>query len=379
MTGLPRARILILAPRRPGEGFGGAEQHLAELEKVLATLGADVRFLSRADAPSPGLWHRLLAGAMPLLQSPLAVRRLRERENLDADVILSLELMGIGVRHPRHLHLFFGSYTGFRAQALQVQGGWRALGRRIIDLLAITLERRTVGKQGSLANSLGLRDCLKAHRIPVRTEVIPPPTDTLAFGPGDKHAAREELGLPQNKRLLLFAGRWEFAKGADRMAAIAPLMAPDWHMVIAAPAAASWPWPTAANITRLLDVPNRRMATIYQAADLLVQPSRFEGYSLVASEAQACGCPVLTSSVGHAEHFRRAADPFIRRAVIADADNPHAWLDRAQEMLLPQSRASAASAASRMYAEMHVSPQAIQHLWARLLHSLYPEFEWRPR
>lgn len=378
MSQMPRARILILAPSRPNEGFGGAEQHLAELERILTPLAANVRFVSRADAPPAGMVHRLLGRAVPLLQSPLAVRRLIKHGIPEADVVLSLELMGIGLQHPRHLHLFFGSYSGFRAQALQRRTGWRLLVQRGIDWLARILERRTQGAQGSLANSLGLRDCLNAHQIPVRAEVIQPPTDTIAFSPGDKAVARKELGLPLGKPLLLFAGRWEFAKGADRMVAIARQMPPEWHAVIAAPAAASWPWPSATNITKLLDFPNKRMATVYQAADLLVQPSRFEGYSLVASEAQACGCPVLTSDVGHAAHFSLSTDPIIRGSVISDADDPNAWIERARAILPPQALASAAGAASREYAETHVSPQAISTLWLNLLSSLYPEYEWQP-
>lgn len=36
----------------------------------------------------------------------------------------------------------------------------------------------------------------------------------------------------------------------------------------------------------------------YHAADLLVMPSRYEGYGLVAAEAMAAGCPVLRSRTG---------------------------------------------------------------------------------
>jgi glycosyltransferase involved in cell wall biosynthesis len=36
---------------------------------------------------------------------------------------------------------------------------------------------------------------------------------------------------------------------------------------------------------------------IYNLADLLLFPSLYEGFGLPILEAQACGCPVLTSSV----------------------------------------------------------------------------------
>jgi glycosyltransferase involved in cell wall biosynthesis len=44
---------------------------------------------------------------------------------------------------------------------------------------------------------------------------------------------------------------------------------------------------------------------LLQAADLLVMPSLFEGYGLVAAEALACGCPVLRSRTGGFEAMVR--------------------------------------------------------------------------
>ncbi|MGD9973177.1 MAG: glycosyltransferase family 4 protein [Desulfatirhabdiaceae bacterium] len=38
--------------------------------------------------------------------------------------------------------------------------------------------------------------------------------------------------------------------------------------------------------------------TAYFAADLLLMPSQYEGFGLVAAEAQACGCPVLRTRTG---------------------------------------------------------------------------------
>lgn len=45
----------------------------------------------------------------------------------------------------------------------------------------------------------------------------------------------------------------------------------------------------------LSDVTDDELATIYQMADVMVYPSFFEGFGLPVAEAQACGCPVITS------------------------------------------------------------------------------------
>jgi len=43
-------------------------------------------------------------------------------------------------------------------------------------------------------------------------------------------------------------------------------------------------------------VANEDLATLYQAADVMLLPSMGEGFGLPVAEAQACGCPVITQS-----------------------------------------------------------------------------------
>ena len=45
-------------------------------------------------------------------------------------------------------------------------------------------------------------------------------------------------------------------------------------------------------------IDRRQIGAYYQAADLLLMPSRWEGFGLVAAEAMAHGCPVLASDRG---------------------------------------------------------------------------------
>lgn len=45
-------------------------------------------------------------------------------------------------------------------------------------------------------------------------------------------------------------------------------------------------------------VPDQDLPSLYQAADVFIYPSMFEGFGLPPLEAMACGCPVISSSRG---------------------------------------------------------------------------------
>jgi glycosyltransferase involved in cell wall biosynthesis len=369
-------RVVLVAPRSPGEGFGGAERHLVDLGTVLESLGATVRFVALRDAPRPSLAARAAVRAWPLLASPIASRSLRNHPDIvGADLVLSIELMGVGLRHRRHLHLFFGSYAGFRTSALPPVQGMPSVVRRLVTRLATALERRTHGPLGALANSVGLRDALERAGVPVLAQVVPPPTDTDLFSPGHQADARARLGLPDTSRLLLFAGRWEYAKGADRVTALTARMPEGWRLMVAAPSShAPSDLPTGALLRTDLSQPS--MVDAYRAADVLIQPSRFEGYSLVVSEAQACACPVLSSDVGHASHLA-AGPPAVAAGVVSEPDDAQAWLDALDRVAGDSGRLDAARVAARNFATGTVSRTAVARDWHRLLIRIAPELSWQ--
>jgi len=52
-----------------------------------------------------------------------------------------------------------------------------------------------------------------------------------------------------------------------------------------------------------------QLAKMYQQADLIIQPSRAEGFGLVPLEARACGVPVVcTANTGHVDHVATPTD-----------------------------------------------------------------------
>ena len=153
-----------------------------------------------------------------------------------------------------------------------------------------------------VAPSRWLADCAGASSLfrNVRVEVIPNGLDVETFHPREKAAARQRLGLPQEKKIILFGAVRALSdpnkgfhllrpalqvlgKGsADRMAlsfsAFESAGMPDLEM-------------PAVSLGHIRD--DDQLATAYAAADVFVVPSIQESFCQTAAEALSCGTPVV--------------------------------------------------------------------------------------
>jgi D-inositol-3-phosphate glycosyltransferase len=144
-----------------------------------------------------------------------------------------------------------------------------------------------------------------------RLEIVPPGVDHHVFAPGDPGDARAELGLPLDRRVILFAGRIQPLKGADlAVCCLAELPDDTMLVVVGGPSGPDGDeelWRVHELVDRLGLVdrvrfvdpqPHERLAVYYRAADACIVPSRAESFGLVALEAAACGTPVVAAAVG---------------------------------------------------------------------------------
>ena len=103
---------------------------------------------------------------------------------------------------------------------------------------------------------------------------------------------RKRLGLADDRRQLLFVGRFVEKKGLAVIRSMAGTN-PEWDFHLVGSGSidpAAWQLPN----VRLLGRKNRNeLAQLYQAADALLLPSVGEGFPLVIQEAMACGLPVF--------------------------------------------------------------------------------------
>lgn len=137
---------------------------------------------------------------------------------------------------------------------------------------------------------------------------IPNPIDNRLFSPHDKKAARKAAGLPADKRLILFAAQrvTNKYKGMDylisacrQMGEQHPEMLDNTGVVILGGSAEelreSFTFPV---YTMNYISDEKKMAELYNAADVFVLPSLSENLPNTIMEAMACGVPCVGFNVG---------------------------------------------------------------------------------
>ena len=204
---------------------------------------------------------------------------------------------------------------------------------------------------GVVAVSEALRARLIELGVPeARIEVLRNGVDLELFAPRDRPAARGEAGLDANAAIVLSIGSLVPLKGHDLVIrALAGL--PDAVLVIVGEG------PQAGRLRALVErlglgarvrflgmVPQERLVTLYNAADVAVLASSREGFPNVLLEALACGTPVVASAVGGTPEI--VAAPVAGRLV--EARSPEALQASIQDLLAdPPARAAVRAYALR--------------------------------
>ncbi len=169
----------------------------------------------------------------------------------------------------------------------------------------------------TLAEQTQLRFLYRANER--KLDIIPPGVDTSHFYPIPSDEAKLFLGLKPEDRMVLFVGRIEPLKGVDTLIeAMSCLNLKDdrkpVHLAIIGgePDASSEEMSKEmARLQKLCDelamgqtvvfLGKRGQDTLpyyYSAAEVVVMPSHYESFGMVALEAMACGTPVIASDVG---------------------------------------------------------------------------------
>jgi len=156
---------------------------------------------------------------------------------------------------------------------------------------------------------------------PCKISVITCGVDVSLFRPLSQAKAREQLGVCDRKHMILFVGRIEPLKGIDTLLRAMTSVIKDfprWKgeicVCIVGGDASEKPEVINAEMERLRTLREelglRDLVTFlgaqaqdtlpyyYSAADVVVVPSYYESFGMVALEAMACGTPVIASRVG---------------------------------------------------------------------------------
>jgi glycosyltransferase involved in cell wall biosynthesis len=136
--------------------------------------------------------------------------------------------------------------------------------------------------------------------------VIPNGVDLSIFRPGDRRAARAELGIPQEAHVLLFAANvirdnvwkdYRTLREAIRLAAESSQERPLHLIGLGDDGPLERIGRAEIRFVPYQDDP-AIVARYYQAADIYVHPARADTFPTSVVEALACGIPVVATAVG---------------------------------------------------------------------------------
>lgn len=149
--------------------------------------------------------------------------------------------------------------------------------------------------------------------------IIPPGVDLERFHPIDKKEAKTRVGIPCGDKNIMFAGRIEPLKGIDTLIEAMALIRQRHPTVLENTCVAiigGDPWADSpdAEMERLQALRQELnihdfvlflgakdqdvLPNYYAAAEMVVMPSHYESFGMVALEAMAMGRPVIASDVG---------------------------------------------------------------------------------
>ena len=175
---------------------------------------------------------------------------------------------------------------------------------------------------------------IRYYDAPVdKIRIIPCGVNLDRFKPQDKISARRQLALSIDDPIILYVGRFASIKGLDRLLkSFSYLTRPSLPrlVMVGGDGEHSPMLRQLQSKAKALHIENRVMFAgrvdqetlpqYYSAADVLVVPSYYESFGLVALEALACGTPVVTTSVGAMENIVKDG---VTGYVAKDSDPQH--------------------------------------------------------
>ena len=326
-----------------GKDTGGMNVYVREITRHLGAMGVHVDVFTRSlDEHVPHVLHDLGYGnrvvhipagpEIPLPKRELAsylpdfvegVRQFAAGKGIHYDLIHSHYWMsGVAALELRKIwqvpvvnmfHTLVLMKNRVAQSKEEIEGGYRLEGEKKVLQEA---DRIIAATPAELAQLQWL------YQADVRkVVVIPPGVDTCKFYPIPEDEAKEYIGVPPCGRMVLFVGRIEPLKGLDVLIeAIARLHQQDilgengFCLVVIGgePETSSESMSTEmARIQALREqyklqdlvafLGKRGQDTLpyyYSAAEVVVVPSHYESFGMVALEAMACGTPVVASQVG---------------------------------------------------------------------------------
>jgi D-inositol-3-phosphate glycosyltransferase len=409
-------RIAILSvhtsPLAPlgGKKTGGMNVYVRELARELGSRGIQVDVFTRRDSPdTPEIDHTLgenvhvvtVAAGQPI---PLDPQDVFQHLQQFAAGVIAFTTKHDGLRYD----VIYSNYwlSGWVAEKLKEVWGvpyaqmFHTLGhmKNRIDVRApasfqpdtrVMYETQIVDKADRIiaATPAELAQLLWLYRADKRKiSVVPPGVDDARFQPISQQDARARLEIAQDAHLLLFVGRIEPLKAVDTIFyALQQLKdRPDVASKTRLAVIGGNPQDLENNselarlvrlaaelgISDMIDFLGAKdqhlLPVYYSASDVVIMPSDYESFGMVALEAMASGTPVIASEVGGLAYLVRDGET----GYLVPVREPAVLADRIYRLIsddaLQQRLGQNAAALAREYSWSHIADQLL-HVFEDML------------
>ncbi len=357
-----------------GKKTGGMNVYVRDLSRALARRGVGVDIFTRSeDDCQPAVRHDVGFGArvIHIAAGP-------ERPIPVADIANYLDDFVAGVlafvaEEGLHYDLIHSHYWMSGLVAAKLKAAWdgapviqmfHTLGHMKNRVALSESERAPQVRIDGESHVLGFADAIVAATPAENAQLhwlygadmskvvtIPPGVDLERFSPISQEVAKQQVGIPANHRNILFAGRIEPLKGVDTLLkAIALIQQRQPEVVedvcVAIIGGDPWNDDPDDEMARLHELREQLGVTetvtflgakdqdvlpdYYAAAEMVVMPSHYESFGMVALEAMAMGTPVIASEVGGLAFLVRDG----RNGFLVPSRDPEALAERIFTLLL---------------------------------------------
>ncbi len=326
-----------------GKETGGMNVYVRDLSRELARQGHQVDIFTRSQDPCvPRFSHNLGVGAR-VIHVPAGPESPVSKETMVEHVPdFAAWVQQFAASHHRRYDLIHSHYwiSGLVAEQLRAAWGeipivqmFHTLGQMKNQVAQAPHEFATQQRLDAESAILDFADRVvagspldKAQTAwlygadPHKIAVIPPGVDLTRFRPIGELEAKSFIDVPADKRMVLFVGRIEPLKGIDTLLRAMKQVAEDCGGCEGLTVAIVGGDPAVPleqmsdemarlhrlraelGIEELVTFLGKRdqelLPYYYCAAEVVVMPSHYESFGMVALEAMACGTPVIASRVG---------------------------------------------------------------------------------
>jgi D-inositol-3-phosphate glycosyltransferase len=347
MTPLKRIAIISVhaspIAKVGGKKVGGLNVYVREVAKTFARQGLLVDLFTRQESEHQPTVDHSLGEGVRVVHVPAGTPQPIPPD----DLLPHLQQFAAGViaftiRHNIQYDFIFSHYWLSGLVAMRLRETWGTPFAQVFHTLGAMKARIPSTRQSTPhvrihheGRIIQAADLLIANTAAERSQLLwlyradrrkifvsPPGVNHDVFFPMDKTQMRAHLNLAQDAFLAVFAGRIEPLKAVDSIldaVALIPVQASEAHPLqviiigsdpndrtdydIQALIKQSKHLGIDGRVTFVSAQPQDQLSLYLNAADVLLLPSEYESFGMIALEAMACGTAVIASNVGGLTHL----------------------------------------------------------------------------